>query len=106
VAGMAKKRNVHRVSVINTEGRRSFGRTKRRWEVIIKIDFKYDEGGVQDLSGSEQGQVARCCEHGSEPAGYIKCREFLDYMRNWLCSKHCAPFSQPARWARSSCLVV
>ena len=105
MAGMAQKINVHRVSVINTEERRSFGRPKRKWEAIIKIDLKYDEGGVQDLSGSEQGQVARC-EHGSEPAGYIKCRELHNYMRNWLCSKHCTPFSQPARWARSSCLVV
>jgi hypothetical protein len=35
--------------------------------------------------------VASWCEHGNEPAGYIKCREFRECMRNWLCSKTCAP---------------
>ena len=105
MAGMAKKRNVYRVSGRKHEGRRSLGRPKRRWEAIIKTDINYDGGGVQDLSGSGQVQVARCWEHGNEPAGYIKCGELRDYLRNWLCSKHCAPFSQPARRARSSCLV-
>jgi hypothetical protein len=105
VADMAKKRNVYRVSGRNPEVRRSFGRPKRRWEAIIKIDLNYDGGGIQDLSGSGQGQVARCCEHGNEPAGYIECGELRDYTRKWLRSKHCAPFSQPARRPRNSCLV-
>jgi hypothetical protein len=57
---MAKKRNVCRILGRKPEGRRSFGRPNRRWEVIIKTDLNYDGGGVQDLSGSGQGQVARC----------------------------------------------
>jgi hypothetical protein len=67
---------------------------------LLLKHLNYDGGGVQDLSGSGQGQVARCCEPGNEPAGYIKCRELRDYTRNWLCSKHCAPFSRPAKRAR------
>jgi len=35
-------------------------------------------GDGLDLSGSEWGQVAGCCECGNEPAGSIKCGEFLD----------------------------
>jgi hypothetical protein len=31
-----------------------------------------------DASGSRQGPVAGCCEHGNEPYGYIKGGEFLD----------------------------
>jgi hypothetical protein len=31
-----------------------------------------------DASGSGQGQVADSCEHGNEPSGSTKGREFLD----------------------------
>jgi hypothetical protein len=31
-----------------------------------------------DLSGSEQGPVVGSCEHGNEPLGTIKGKEFLD----------------------------
>jgi hypothetical protein len=34
-------------------------------------------GGLNSF-GSGQGQVAGSCEHGNEPLGSIKCREFLD----------------------------
>jgi hypothetical protein len=82
VACMAKKKkNTYRFSERKIEGKASFGRTKRGWKAIIKIDLNYDGGGVQDLPGSGQGQVASCCEHGNEPAGCIKCGEFRDYMR-------------------------
>jgi len=57
---MAKKRTAYTVSGRKAEGR-SFGRPNHRWEVIIKIELDYDGGGVQDLSGSGQGQVASCC---------------------------------------------
>jgi hypothetical protein len=102
---MAKMRNVYRVSGRKPEGRLSFGRPKRRWEATIKIVLNYGGGGKQYLSGSGQGQVARCREHGNEPAGYIKCGELRNCRRNWLCSQTCAPFSKTARRARSSYLV-
>jgi hypothetical protein len=31
--------------------------------------------------------VARSCEHGDEPSGSIKCREFLDYLSVLLASQ-------------------
>jgi hypothetical protein len=31
-----------------------------------------------DSSGSGQGQAAGSCEHGNDPSGSIKGREFLD----------------------------
>jgi len=35
-----------------------------------------------DQTGSGQGQVAGTFECGNEPSGYIKCGEFLDWLRN------------------------
>jgi hypothetical protein len=37
---------------------------------------------VMNSSGSGQGPVADCCEHGDEPSGSIKGGEFLDQLRN------------------------
>jgi hypothetical protein len=54
-----------------------------RCEYNIKKDLKEIGWGVGlDSSGSEQGQVASCYEHGSERAGSMQCGEFLDYLRN------------------------
>ena len=36
---------------------------------------------VLDPAGSGYGQVADTCESGHEPSGYIKCGEFLDYLK-------------------------
>lgn len=32
-----------------------------------------------DLSGSVQGQVAGCCDHGLDPSSSMEGKEFLDY---------------------------
>jgi hypothetical protein len=51
------------------------------------------EGGL-DAPGSVQGPVAGCCEHGNEPSGSIKGREFLDKLSDCqLLKKDSAPFS-------------
>jgi hypothetical protein len=42
----------------------------RKWGCRMWIGF----------SGSEQGLMAGSCEHGNEPFGSVKGREFLDYM--------------------------
>jgi hypothetical protein len=46
---------------------------------IIRMDLKK---GVKRCglhsSGSGDGSVAGCCEHGNEPSGFIKGGEFLD----------------------------
>ena len=36
-----------------------------------------------DLSDSEDGKIAECCEHGDEHSGSIKCREFLNKLKNY-----------------------
>jgi hypothetical protein len=46
---MAKNINAYRVSGRKAEGRRSFGRPKRRWEATIKIDLNYDGRGAPDF---------------------------------------------------------
>jgi hypothetical protein len=42
-------------------------------------------GPLHDLArcGSEQRQVVGSCKHGNKPLGYIKCREFLEELRNY-----------------------
>jgi hypothetical protein len=30
---------------------------------------------------AEKKKVAASCEHGDDPSGYIKCGEFLEYLR-------------------------
>jgi hypothetical protein len=39
VAGMGEKRNVYRLLVGKSEGKRPLGRTRRRWIDNIKIDL-------------------------------------------------------------------
>ena len=46
------------------EGRRPFGRPRRRWEDNIKVDM----------------QVVGAFECGNELSGSIKCGEFIDYL--------------------------
>jgi hypothetical protein len=36
-----------------------------------------------DSSGSEQRPLAGSCEHGNEPSGSIKDREFLDLLNDF-----------------------
>jgi hypothetical protein len=45
---------------------------------LLSKEYIWGGGGAGDWSGSEQGQVAGCCEHGTETSGCIKCGEFLD----------------------------
>jgi hypothetical protein len=53
---------------VKTWGRRTLGRSRRRWEDNIKMDLREVGWGHRlDSSGSGQGQVAGCCECGNEP---------------------------------------
>jgi hypothetical protein len=52
------------------------------WRIILKYIFKKPDGGYRlDWSGSEYGQVTGSCKCGSEPSGFIKRGEFLDWLR-------------------------
>ena len=62
------------------EGKRQFGRPRRRWEDNIKMDIQ--EVGMWgcglDGAGSGYGQMAGTCECGNESSGSIKRGEYLD----------------------------
>jgi len=65
VARMGEGRGVHRVLVGKPEGKRPWGRPRRRWEDNIKM-YLHEVGTY---------------ECGSEHSGSIKCVEFLDLLR-------------------------
>jgi hypothetical protein len=63
-------------------GKRLLGITWRRCENNIKTNFEQVGLGIwNDRSGSEQGQVASCCEYGNKTSRSLKCAEFLHYLR-------------------------
>ena len=67
------------VLVGKPEGKRTLGRSRRRWENNIKVNLQDVEwGNVLDWSGSEQGQAAGNYKGCNEPSSCIECGEFLD----------------------------
>ena len=79
---MGNREGAHRVFVGRTEGKRSLGRPRCRWETNIKnvkIDLQEGRWGGFELDsfGPGEGWVAGTCESSSEPSGYIKCSELL-----------------------------
>jgi hypothetical protein len=65
VARMGEGRNVYRVLVARPEGKRPFGRQRRRWEDGIRMDLRVIGWGCGvDSPGSGQGPLAGCCECG------------------------------------------
>jgi hypothetical protein len=65
VARMGK--STDRILMGNPEGKRPLGRPRFRWVDNIKIDLKRMGWYGLDRSGSGQGPVKGCCEHGNEP---------------------------------------
>jgi hypothetical protein len=53
-------------------------------DVKIILELILDRMGRYELaaSGSGQGPVASCCEHGNEPSGSVKCVEFLEQLND------------------------
>jgi hypothetical protein len=83
VERMGEKRNVYRILVGKSEGKRPMGRPRRRWVDNIKMDLR--EIGWE-------GPVEGSCVHGIEPSGSIKCWDVLEGLHNWrLLKKGSAP---------------
>jgi len=62
--------------------KRPLGRPKRRWENNIKINLlvvRYEGMGWIDLA--QDRLVADACEYVNEHSGFVKCGEFLDWLR-------------------------
>jgi hypothetical protein len=66
------------ILVGKSEGKRPLGRPRLKWEDKIRMDLKRNRVGWcgVDPYGSGYGPVVGSCEHGNEPLGPIKGREF------------------------------
>jgi hypothetical protein len=70
---MGEGRDVYRVLVRRPEGKRSLGRSRRRWEDNIKMDLRETRFDVVNwIRTALESPVASFCEHGNEPSGSIK----------------------------------
>jgi hypothetical protein len=67
MARMGEERKVYKVLVGKPEGKRPFGKPRRRWEYEIRMDLRVGGCGL-DLTGSGQGPVTGCCVCGDEPS--------------------------------------
>jgi hypothetical protein len=79
----------YRVLIERLEGKSQLISHKCRWEDAIEMEFEeiWKEGCEMDSYGLEQGWFLGCCTHGNEPTGFIKCWEFLEWLRNCLASQ-------------------
>jgi hypothetical protein len=75
IARMGQKRDLCRVLVGKTEGKR----TRHRWEDNIKMELQ--EVGCGGIKWFEMAQMVGTCECGKEPSGYIKCVEFPNQLK-------------------------
>jgi hypothetical protein len=76
---VGEDRVVHRVLVGKPEGKRPFGRPRRRWEDNIKMDFQDFGGGREDwmeMAQDRAGGGYLWVRWGI--FGFHKCGEFLD----------------------------
>jgi hypothetical protein len=67
VARMGEEREVYKVLVRKPEGKRPFGRPRRRWEDGTRMDRRGIGLGCVDWI--RQGPVSGCCECGDELSG-------------------------------------
>jgi len=82
VARVGERRGVYRVLVGKPEGKRPLGRHRHGWEDNIKMDLQEVEcGGMDWIELAQDMDRWRALECGNEPSGYIKCGEFLDWLR-------------------------
>jgi hypothetical protein len=78
---MAGGTGLYRALVGKPEGKRPLGRPRRRWEDTIKMDLQ--ELGCEGMAWIDMAQerVAGTCECCNEPSSFLKCGEFLDWLR-------------------------
>jgi hypothetical protein len=73
-----EKKNVYRILVGKSEGKKPLGRPRRGWIDNIKMDLREIGWHCMDWIDLAQGPVEGSCEHGYEPSGSIHCWEFLE----------------------------
>jgi hypothetical protein len=73
-----------RILVGKPEGKKPLGRTGRRLEDNIKIDFKETKwNGMDWINLAQDRDLLRALVNAVMNFGSIKCREILEYLRNW-----------------------
>jgi hypothetical protein len=78
VARKGEGRDVYRVLVGRSEGKRPLGRPRRRWQDNIKMDLR--EIGIDEencIQLAQESPVAGLCEHGNEPLGSIRRKDIF-----------------------------
>ena len=71
---------IHTVVLMGKSNRnRPLGRPTCGWGYTIKMDLQEIGWGIDWI---DLDQDRATCELGSEPLGYIKFREYFDYLRN------------------------
>jgi hypothetical protein len=80
VAWVLEERGMYKVLVRKSEGKRTLGRPRRRWEDNIRMDLQEVKCGGMDWIGlaEDRDSFAANCECDDEPSGSIKRGEFLD----------------------------
>jgi hypothetical protein len=79
VACMGGMRNVYNILIGKPEGRKPFGKPRRRREDNIRLDLREIwREGVDWMHLTQDRDQWRACEHGKEPSGSRKGGEFLD----------------------------
>ena len=73
---MVHRRGVSRILEGKSEGKRTLGRSRRRWEDNTKIGPQEVVGGMDWIELAQDRD--RWCECRNEPSGSIKRGEFVD----------------------------
>jgi hypothetical protein len=74
---------VYRVLVGKPEGKRPFGRPRRRREDYIKMDiYEVGCGGMEWIElAQDRDRWQAPLNAVMKPPGFVKCREFLDWLQ-------------------------
>jgi len=79
VASTRERRGAYRVLVGKHEGKRPFGRPRRRWEDNIKMDLREVECEVMTwIELAQNRDMWWTLVDVNKPSGSLKCREFPD----------------------------
>jgi hypothetical protein len=79
LARMDEIRNKYKILIEKHEGKRPLWRPRRRWRTLKRIIRKTGSGRLDWIQqAQETGSICALCEHGNEPSGYIKGKEFVD----------------------------
>jgi hypothetical protein len=74
VYAYGEERGVHSVLVGKPEGKRQFGKPKRRWEDNIKMNLQEVGGGGWMESAEDRDRWREIVKYGEEPSGSTKMR--------------------------------